>query len=399
MHRHQWGAIVKQFLSILIGAAIVAAAWVATFGNPLETGQPAEVARASQPGQPRAGRAGVGTMVTVAPVVVEPYNDVFRSVGTARAKSSVTVETEVSGQVTEIHFGPNQKIAAGAPLLSLDDELERIAVRAVEASLAQARATQERYETLRQANSGAITAVSLTEAITAVEIAEAELARAQYDLAQKTVRAPISGILGLTDVEQGDVLATGAEVVTITDQSALTIEFGLPDRAASALEVGQPVRLSTGSLPGRVFEGLVAGYDGQIDSTTRTIKVRARVDNAAGLMLPGMIFNAMLFPENPPLPRVPANAITWGRDGASVWLVEEGRAQRVGVAIRHRQNDMVWLDAALADGALVVVEGVQKLRPGAEVVILPSDTQDESGPVAIDLSADQGGQTGIKVTE
>ena len=88
MHRHQWGAIVKQFLSILIGAAIVAAAWVATFGNPLVTGQPAEVARASQPGQARAGRAGGGTMVTVAPVVVEPYNDVFRSVGTARAKSS-----------------------------------------------------------------------------------------------------------------------------------------------------------------------------------------------------------------------------------------------------------------------------------------------------------------------
>lgn len=145
----------------------------------------------------------------------------------------------------------------------------------------------------------------------------------------------------------------------------------------------------TASLPGRVFEGIVEGFERQIDSTTRTIKVRAMVDNAEGLMLPGMIFNVVLSRENAPLPSVPAVALTWSREGASVWVVEDGKAQTVSAAIRHRANDTVWLEADLKPGQQVVVEGVQKLREGAAVVTGgeppasgPADISDAGGPPA-----------------
>ncbi|QKV20184.1 efflux RND transporter periplasmic adaptor subunit [Oricola thermophila] len=367
----------KRFLPPLAGIAIVALAWFATFGMPFMEQDPdtgtqgaasASVPPAGGPpgGGPR-GRGAGATVVTLAEVEVLPFTEVFRSVGTARAQASVTVETEVAGKVTEVHFGANQEIEAGDPLVSLDDRVEQIALRTARANLAEAKATLERYTALMDMNSGAVSAVNVAEAETQVEIAEADVARAEYDLEQKTIRAPISGTLGLTDVEPGVYLAAASEIVTITDQTHLTIEFGLPDRAANIVQVGQPVRLITGSLPGRVFEGTVEGYDGQIDSTTRTIKVRAGIDNTDGLLLPGMIFNVLLAHENEPLPRVPATAITWSRDGASVWAVEQGKAEPVSVTIRHRADDMVWLDAELEEGRQVVVEGVQKLREGSQV--------------------------------
>jgi RND family efflux transporter MFP subunit len=362
----------KHVLSLLAGLAIIGLAWILTFGAPWQV-PVADVPGAGAPtgagGPPTgAGRgSGGATFVTLAVVEIAPYTDVFRSVGTARAKASVTVETEAAGHVSQVHFGANQTVEAGALLLSLDDEVERIQLRTAQATLAEARSTLDRYRTLDRANSGAVSAVTLIESETQVELAEASLARAEYDLSLKSVRAPISGTLGLTDVETGVYLGTGAEVVTITDQSHLIIEFGLPDRAAGVVGLGQAVRLTSASLPGRVFEGIVEGYDGRIDSTTRTIKVRAGVDNPDGLMLPGMIFNVILDHQNEPLPMVPANSITWSRDGAAVWVVADDKVQPQTVAIRHRSNDRIWLEAELAAGAQVVVDGVQKLRPGATV--------------------------------
>lgn len=373
----------KQLLSLLLGAAIVASAWGYTFGVPdqiraflpvqsedTQEQTASEPSVGGSPGRRPGGRPGAGsgaTVVTKAEVALEPYVDTFRSVGTAKAQATVTVEAEVSGKVTDVHFGANQMINAGDALVSLDDQVEQIALRSAKASLSEAEATLERYTMLRESNSGVVASVTVTEAETQVEIARANLAKAEYDLEQKTIRAPISGTLGLSDVEPGVYLAAGSEIVNITDQSRLTVEFGLPDRAASSIAVGQNVRLVTGSMVGRIFEGVVEGFDGQIDATTRTIKVRAGIDNEDGALLPGVIFNVMLAEPNAPLPRVPANAITWSRDGASVWRIVDGKAERVQVEIRHRANDMVWLEADLEAGQQVVVEGVQKLREGASV--------------------------------
>ncbi|WP_165929179.1 efflux RND transporter periplasmic adaptor subunit [Shimia isoporae] len=310
---------------------------------------------------------GKKTIVTTFEVKAEAFTDSFRSVGTAKAKANVMVESETAGRVTEVHFGPNQLIQAGAPLVTIEDRVEQIALRSAKANLAEARATLKRYDTLREAGSGAVSAVSVTEAGTQVEIAEAAVERAEYDLDLKTIRAPISGTLGLTDVEPGMYLGLASEIVKITDQTYLSVEFGLPDRASGIVQVGQTVWLTTGSLPGRVFEGTVDGFDGQIDSTTRTIKVRAGIENAQGLMLPGMVFNVILDDQNAPLPVVPANAITWSRQGAAVWTVKNGKAEPVLVSIRHRENDRVWLNGDLPDGTSVIVEGVQKVRQGEEV--------------------------------
>ncbi|MGR3714385.1 MAG: efflux RND transporter periplasmic adaptor subunit [Shimia sp.] len=359
----------------LISAAIVAAAWFYTFGLPWQSNADDPLASAATAGQPAGeqrgagpnSRGGTATIVTMTTITAEPFTDAFRSVGTAKAKANVTVESETAGKVTDVHFGANQQIVAGDPLISIEDRVEQIALRAARANLSEARATLKRCDTLRQSGSGVISDVTVTEASTQVEIAEAALDRAEYDLTRKTIRAPISRTLGLTDIEVGMYLGVASQIVAITDQSYLTVEFGLPDRAAGIVKVRQMVRLSTNSLPGQVFVASVEWFDGQIDSTTRTIKVRARVDNEDGVMLPGMVFNVTLDDKNPPLPVVPANAITWSLDGAAVWVAKNNKAKIVPVAIRHREADRVWMTGDLPDGTLVIVEGVQKLREDAVV--------------------------------
>lgn len=361
----------KKLMIILAAVGVVGAAWVFTFGLPFgdTTSDPTpQQATSSRPaGQGPAGRGEAVTIVTLQEVEAEAFTDNFRSVGTAKAKANVIVETETAGKVTNIHFGPNQRVEKGAPLVTLEDRVEQIALRSARANLAEAESTLARYETLRRTGSGAVSAVSVTEANTQLEIAAAALERAEYDLSLKTILAPISGTLGLTDVEPGMYLGTASEIVKITDQSSLTVEFGLPDRAAGIVQVGQKIWLTTGSLPGYVFEGAVEGFDGQIDSTTRTIKVRAQVDNINGQLLPGMVFQVIMADENDPLPVVPANAITWSREGAAVWIANDGKAEAVLVTIRHRENDRVWLNADLPDGTQVIVEGVQKVRSGESV--------------------------------
>ncbi len=361
----------KKLLTVLAAVTVIGAAWVFSFGAPW-SGTDTQPAAGQGPASERAGvgpkKLGVGaTIVTLQEVKATAFTDNFRSVGTAKAKANVIVETETAGKVTNIHFGANQKIEKDDPLVTLESRVEQIALRSAHANLAEAEATLARYETLRRSGSGAVSAVSVTEANTKVEIAAAAVERAEYDLSLKTILAPISGTLGLTDVEPGMYLGATSQIVKITDQSSLTVEFGLPDRAAGIVQVGQSVWLTTGSLQGHVFEGAVEGFDGQIDSTTRTIKVRTQVDNPAGQLLPGMVFQMVMADENAPLPVVPANAITWSREGAAVWIARDGKAEAVLVTIRHRENDRVWLNGDLPDGTQGIVEGVQKVRAG-EVV-------------------------------
>ena len=343
----------NRFISLLIACVIVGGAWVWTFGPPLggdtATSDPTTPAAAGRPGRP----GGMGaTLVALAEVTPEPYVETFRSIGTAKARANVNVTSEVSGRVTAVHFTDTADVAAGDTLVSLNPQVEEIALSTARANLAEAQSTLDRLSQLQRSGSAAVTAVSVTEAETQVAIASANLARAEYDLSQKTIQTPISGVLGLSDIEVGAYLTANSPVVRIIDQSQLRIEFGLPDRASSFVQLGQVARLVTTSLPGQIFEAEVTGFDGLIDSTTQTIKVRATIDNPEGKLLPGMIFSVSIAQPNEALPKLPAAALTWTRDGASVWRVDGGpdgtMVTRVPITLRHRANDIVCACAPAA---------------------------------------------------
>jgi RND family efflux transporter MFP subunit len=306
--------------------------------------------------------------VTLADITYKPYEDTFSSIGTGVAKQSVSLVSEVSGQIKDVMFEGTPHVSKGDVLLQLEDTSERINVEIAEANLSKAEDTLERYSTLQSRNSGIVTATSMKEAESAAAVARGNLALAEKELSDRTIKSPIDGRLGLAEWEVGDFLSNGAKIVDINNTETILVTFELPERAMNLLELGREVYVTTPAINGKVFEGKIIAFDSTIDETTRTITVKAEIENGDGRLWPGMTFEVMLRQKTEPLAALPAMALTWTRDGTQVWLAEDGKVRAVPVIFRYRQDDTIWIEGDLKEGTKVVVEGVQKLRPGASIV-------------------------------
>ncbi|SFJ27512.1 efflux RND transporter periplasmic adaptor subunit [Celeribacter halophilus] len=365
----------RTVTAITASAIILGGAHVLTFGVPvpLQGVLGSEDARVTGPagaGDTGARQRGGATTVIAQPLTLKPYEDVIRAVGSARALHLANVTTESAGEVVATYLGANRLVEAGDVLLALDPRTQQLALDLAQANLKQAQQTVDRYEQLRANGNLTLTEVALSEAQIALEQAKIEVEIAQVALEDRTVRAPISGRLGLSEVEVGDILSSNEEIVSIDDLSALLIEFELPERAIGLLQKDTTILASTPSFTGKVFEGEIESFDSRLDSVTRSITVRAQIDNSDGLLWSGMTFSVRLIHESEPLPALPATAITWSRAGSNIWIEEDGKAKAVPVVILHRRNETVWVDTDLEPGTMVITEGAQKLREGGAVRIL-----------------------------
>ena len=368
----------KKLLYIVASLAIVAGAYVWSFGVPgaLAPGADGETPTAQVqggppgpggPGGPGGPRGGGATTVVLTPLDMQPFEDTFRAIGSSEAVQSATVTSDVSGRVVAINLVPNAQVAKGDVLVQLDARSATVSLDTAQRELEQASATVERYERLQQAGSLTVTDVTLSDARLAQSVAQAAVVQAELALEDLTIRAPISGRIGLSDVNVGDYLTANTPITTVDNSSALLVEFELPERSVSFLALGRDVALETPSLTGRNFEGKITSFDSRIDQVTRSVTVRARVENPDGILWPGMTFTARLSNLSDPLLVVPTTAITWSRDGASIWFEDDGKAQNIPVTILHRRDENVWLDADLPAGTMIITEGAHKLRAGATI--------------------------------
>jgi len=370
----------KKILSLIASLAIVAGAYVWSFGVPdaLSSGtrNEAPVTQAlGGPGGPGGPRGGGATAVVLTSLEVQPFEDAFRAIGSSEAVQSATVTADVSGRIVEVNLTPNAKVMQGDVLMQLDARAATLSLETAQSELDQAADTVARYERLQQAGNLTITDVALSEARLAHHLAEVTVAQAELALEDLTIRAPITGKIGLSDVNVGDYLTANTPIVTIDNASALLVEFELPERSVSFLSLGRDVTLETPSLTGRFFEGAIKSFDSRIDDVTRSVTVQARVENPDETLWPGMTFTARLSNLSDPLLVVPTTAITWSRDGASIWFEDEGKAQSVPVTILHRRDESVWLDADLPAGTMIVAEGAHKLSSGAAITDANADLQ------------------------
>jgi len=368
----------KKILSLIASLAIVAGAYVWSFGLPgALSSNPAGDAPTAQaqpgpggPGGPggRGGpRGGGATAVVLTSLDMQPFEDTFRAIGSSEAVQSATVTADVSGRIVAVNLSPNADVAKGDILVQLDARAATLSLETAQSQLEQATATVARYERLQQAGNLTVTDVTLSEARLALRLAEVAVAQAELALDDLTIRAPISGKIGLSDARVGDFITANSPIVTIDNASALLVEFELPERSVNFLTLGREVTLETPSLTGRHFDGEVTSFDSRIDDVTRSVTVQARVENADNVLWPGMTFTARLSDLSAPLLVVPTTAITWSRDGASIWFEDEGKAQSIPVTILHRRDENVWLDVDLPAGTMIVTEGAHKLRTGSAI--------------------------------
>lgn len=330
-------------------------------------GRPRQGGQANRGGNRIPGLIGRGGAVNVisAEVKTDPGGETVMALGTAKAARSVIVYPQVTGIVSDVLFRPGETVAAGAALLKLEDDEQRVAADKAHVELRQAQAALERANTLAQSKT--ISGAALLEAETNSELAEIEVRNAEIALKRRTVTAPFAGVTGLTDISVGDLVTPSTAITRLDDLSSVRIGFEVPERWAGRIEIGHPIAATAPGVVGSEFSGRVAGIDNRIDETTRTLRLEAELSNEGRALRAGMAITVTLTFETDRELAVPSLAVQWDRSGSFVWKVVEGAARRADIAIARRQSGIVIVRGEIDAGDRVVVEGVQRLRDGAMV--------------------------------
>ncbi|MDO9525538.1 MAG: efflux RND transporter periplasmic adaptor subunit [Gemmobacter sp.] len=342
-------------------------------GVPLPQEQPAAAAPQGRGGP---GAPGAATVVAAAPTE-RLVNDRLSAIGNGQALHSVTVLPEVGGRIADLLVTSGERVTKGQVIARLDDEAERIAVERATLVLDDARDRSDRITRLQ--SSGVAADIQIREADLALRQAELQLRQAEFDLARRAIRAPISGSTGILNAEIGRQVTTATEITRIDDRSAIVVEFHVPERLVGLIKSGDKLQAQPLALTGTDLEGTISAIDNRVDPASRTLLVQARLDNGDDSLRAGMSFAITIVLPGEAVPSVDPLSVQWGTEGAFVWVVREGRAQRLPIRIVQRSADAVLVRAAFQPGDLVVIEGVQALRPGAEVQVKGTSQSGDAG--------------------
>ena len=318
------------------------------------------------------GGAGGGVQVIAQEVAQADSDTRLVAIGTARALRSVTLTSEVAGTLENVSVSSGDWVEAGSLIAELTDEAQQLAVARAELALQDAQARVDRVAQLR--SSGSATQVQIDETELALNRARLDLRDAEFELRRRQITAPISGWIGLISLEPGNQISISTELARLDDRSSLLIDFDVPERFVGLIGVGDTLQANPLSRAGEVLQGRVRATDARVDQGNRSLRIQGEIENEDDRLRPGMAFRVTVELPGDSLPLVDPLAIQWDRDGAFVWaLDDDNKAQRVRVEIVQRRDDAVLVRADLQSGRIVVVEGVQNLRPGADVT--PRETR------------------------
>jgi len=363
----------KPYLAIAvvgIVAASLGAWWLQNKSNsePTSAAPNPTVAAPSGPGGPQKP-----VSVEVTKVETTKLVDETQSVGSLRSNQGVMLRPEVGGRVSQVMFRDGQRVKKGQVLVQFDDQLPAAQVMQSQAELSIARANHTRNKELVAQNF--ISKRSLDESEAALQVAEAKLALAQATLQRLKVLAPFDGVAGLRQINVGDYLKDGADMVNIEDIDAVLLDFRLAERFQTKVKPGQKAQVSFDALPGRQFTALVQAIDPLIDANGRSVGVRACIDNRQMQLRPGMFARvSAVFGERPNAMVVPEEAIV--PQGGRSFVVkvvagpnkEELMSERVAVKIGLRQPGKVEILEGLTLEDTVVVAGQQRLQKDGTLV-------------------------------
>jgi len=366
----------------LLGAAGFGG-WYAYQGGYLGTPS-AEQQGASAGGRGSRGGPSAPATVEVDTVRTGRIVEIREAVGTVRAYESITVTAKVAGVIAEIGFEEGQKVKAGDVLVQLDAAERRADIDQAIAEANRAVALRnevaiklERAQALNRTGAGTSAQVEdLTAQMKSLEgaIASAQAQRkaAEARLEDLTVRAPFNGRVGMRSVSLGAYVAPGTRITSLDDLSKIRLDFAVPENLLGRLEPGQPVTAISSAYKGRVFSGKVSTIDPRIDQATRTARLTAEFDNPDEALKPGMFLAVKLeVSSNDEAVVVPEEAIVSEGLRHIVYPVKDNKVERRVITLGQRQGGKAEVIEGLKAGETIVVLGVQRVRPGAEVIARP----------------------------
>jgi membrane fusion protein (multidrug efflux system) len=333
--------------------------------------------------------------VTSEAAKAEKWIDQLPSIGTLISSHGVDMTSQVAGIVTEVYLESGADAERGSSLVQLDIAVELADLASAKATLQEAEVGFQRQADLiaKRVTSEA----NLDTARAKRDTALAAVKKIEAVIAQKTIKAPVSGRLGIRKVERGQYVSPGMVLVTLQQLDPIRVDFPMPEQLISKLRVGQQLEVTVDTFPNEVFKGEIESLDARVSQDTRTLLVRGSLPNGRRLLLPGMFANVMVLAGEPrEVVTVPRTAVTYSLYGDSVYAVKsapetppkDGKAEtpaepklvadRRFVKTGPARDDRVVILSGVAAGEQVVTTGQLKLNPGAAIRI--DNTQPLSRP-------------------
>ncbi|HCA25618.1 MAG TPA: efflux transporter periplasmic adaptor subunit [Pseudomonas sp.] len=299
----------------------------------------------------------------------------LQALGELRAARQVVLSVEAAGRVSEIAFEPGEQAERGQLLASLDDAVEQADLIAARSRQTFAKEQLERARTL--AESGAMSRELLQQRQAEYDDSRSRVALLQAQIAQKHVRAPFAGQLGIRHIDLGQYLNPGDRAVSLTDLSELQVNFEVPQQELARVRLGQTVRVDTGLAGVEPATATITAIEPQVAEDTRNAALQATLKSPGEQWLPGMYASVeVTLPAEPDALLVPATALVTSASGNLAVVVREvddqgiGQSEQVPVTVSRYIGEQAVIVSGLAAGELVVTEGQLRIQPGASVHVV-----------------------------
>jgi membrane fusion protein, multidrug efflux system len=318
------------------------------------------------------------TTVTSATVKEEDWAPVLSAVASVSAVQGAIVSTELGGVVAEVGFQNGGEAKKGEVLLKLDSSSEEAQLHTAESDLELARANLQRTRDL--AARRVVSKQELDAAESAFGQKQGTVDNMRAFITKKQVRAPFDGELGIRQVNVGQMINAGQQVVSLQALDPVYVDFALPQQEISKLAPGLEAHVHTDAIPGREFTGKLTALNSMVDTVTRNVTLQATLENADHALKPGMFVKIdIVLPQKGKTLVVPGSAVSYAPYGDSVFVIEKKKDPKTGkesqtlrqafVRVGEARGDFVSITQGLKAGDEVVSTGVFKLRNGMPVTI------------------------------
>lgn len=316
------------------------------------------------------------SVTEITPKTIEAF---IKTTGSVYASKDVTLSTEIAGKyilqknpATGKVFALGDKVKAGQTIIKIEDKeyQNSIRLKSIELDLDISRQELEKQQNLYE--KGGVTLRELKNAEIQTINTEYEMENAQLSLAKMHVEAPFDGIIvALSYFTQGTRVASGTEVLRVTNNKALYLEANLPEKYFPQIENNMRVYITNYNVPDDTLQGVITQIAPAIDPDARTFKTFIVIDNPKGLLLPGMFVNANLVAERSENSIVIPKDIIRGRGRTqTVYIAESGYSQERRITTGIENEDFVEVIEGLSIGDRLITRGYETLRNRSKLKIV-----------------------------